>query len=76
MLVLSRKLGESILIGDNIVVKVVGIDNGLIKLGIDAPRDVTIVRNELIEKVKEQNKAALHTADIDELDELSKLLKK
>ncbi len=76
MLVLSRKLDESILIGDNIVVKVVGIENGMVKLGIDAPRDISIIRNELIEEVKEQNRAAVHIAEQSELDELSKLLKK
>ena len=76
MLVLARKLDESIVIGDNIVVKIVGIENGMVKLGIDAPKDVAIIRNELIEEVKEQNRAALHTAEKSELDELSKLLKK
>ena len=76
MLVLSRKLDESIHIGDNIVVKVVGLENGIVKLGIDAPKEVAIIRNELIEEVKEQNRAALHIAQKSELDELSKFLKK
>ncbi len=76
MLVLSRKLDESIVIGDNIIVKVIGIENDMVKLGIDAPKDVAIIRNELIEKVKEQNRAALHIVEQSELYELSKLLKK
>ncbi len=76
MLVLSRKLDESIVIGDNIIVKVIGIENDMVKLGIDAPIDVAIIRNELIEKVKEQNRAALHIVEQSELCELSKLLKK
>lgn len=76
MLVLARKLNESIVIGDNIVVKILGIERGIVKLGIDAPKDVAIMRNELREEVTEQNRAAVHISEQRELDELSKLLKK
>jgi carbon storage regulator len=48
MLVLSRKLGEKIYIGDNICITVVDIDRGKIRLGIDAPRDIPIYRQELL----------------------------
>ena len=48
MLVLSRKLGEKIFIGDNICITVVDIDRGKIRLGIEAPRDVKIYRQELL----------------------------
>lgn len=48
MLVLSRNLGEKIYIGDNICVTVVDIDRGKIRLGIEAPRDVPIMRKELL----------------------------
>lgn len=48
MLVLSRKLGEKIYINDNICITVVDIDRGKIRLGIDAPRDVPIYRQELL----------------------------
>lgn len=48
MLVLSRKLGEKIFIGDNICITVVDIDRGKIRLGIEAPRDVPIFREELL----------------------------
>ena len=47
MLVLSRKLSESITIGDNITVKVLSIKNGIVRLGVEAPRDVRILREEL-----------------------------
>lgn len=47
MLVLSRKLGERICIGDNIVITVVDIDRGKIRLGIEAPREVPIYREEI-----------------------------
>jgi carbon storage regulator len=48
MLVLSRKLGEKICIGENIVITVVDIERGKIRLGIDAPRDIPISRSELL----------------------------
>lgn len=48
MLVLSRKLGEKIYIGESICITVVDIDRGKIRLGIEAPRDVPIYRQELL----------------------------
>ena len=48
MLVLSRKLGEKIMINDNIVVTIIDIDRGKIRIGIEAPRDVPIFRQELL----------------------------
>ena len=48
MLVLSRKLGEKIYIGENICITVVDIDRGKIRLGIEAPRNVPIFRQELL----------------------------
>lgn len=48
MLVLSRKLGERIMIGDTITITVVDIDRGKIRLGIECPREVAIYRQELL----------------------------
>ena len=50
MLVLSRKLGEKIYINENICITVVDIDRGKIRLGIEAPRDVPIFRQELLQE--------------------------
>jgi carbon storage regulator len=49
MLVLSRKLGEKIYISENICITVVDIDRGKIRLGIEAPREVPIFRQELLQ---------------------------
>ncbi|MDD2449182.1 MAG: carbon storage regulator CsrA [Sulfurimonas sp.] len=76
MLVLARKLDESIIIGDNISIKVISIDKGVVKLGIDAPRDVDIIRNELIEDVRYSNIAASKEQNTTGLNFLSKILKK
>jgi carbon storage regulator len=62
MLVLSRKLGEKIYIGDNICITVVDIDRGKIRLGIEAPRDVPIFRQELMPL--EQQKAREHQHEL------------
>ena len=59
MLVLSRKLNETILIGDNIRVTLLGIAGDKIKIGVEAPRDVKVFREELIEATKSTNKQAL-----------------
>ncbi len=58
MLVLARKLNEAITIGDDIVVKVISVEKGVVKLGIDAPTSISIVRNELLDDVKDANIAA------------------
>ena len=58
MLVLTRKLGESIRIGDDIVVKVVDLDSRHVKLGIEAPRSVSVNRQEIYERIQKENLAA------------------
>lgn len=59
MLVISRKKDQSILIGDDIEIKITKIEDGSVKIAISAPKDVTILRKEILDKVKEENKNAL-----------------
>lgn len=59
MLVLSRKKGETIIIGDQIEVKVLSIDGDQVKLGIVAPKSVKVHRSEIFEAIQAQNKEAL-----------------
>ncbi len=56
MLVLSRKVGERILIGDRISVTVVRIMNGGVRIGIEAPSDMTVIRQELKDQLDEAAK--------------------
>ena len=60
MLIITRKKGQSIMIGDNIEITVSKLDDGSVKLGIDAPKDMTILRKEIYEEVKNENKAAMN----------------
>ncbi len=75
MLLLSRKIGESITIGKNITVKIISIDQNQVKLGFDAPIDVPIFRNELLVKVKDQNIEASSSFEELSLDKI-KIIKK
>lgn len=61
MLVLSRKKGQSIMIGPDIEISIVDIQGEQIRLGINAPRDVTIHRKEIFEEIMLENKKAAAT---------------
>jgi len=54
MLVLSRKVGERIVVGDNITITVVRMGQGNVRIGIDAPGDMAIVREELLRDSKDE----------------------
>jgi carbon storage regulator len=55
MLILGRRKGESILIGDDIEITIVDIQGDYIRMGIQAPREVSIVRKEIKEQIREEN---------------------
>lgn len=58
MLILNRKQGESIIIDDRIEIKVLEIVDGKIKIGIEAPKEVTILRKEVYDEIRDENKRA------------------
>lgn len=71
MLVLSRKLNEKIIIDEEIELTVVGIENGKVQLGIEAPKEIEIMRKELLEDVKEENREAVKNKKL--LEKLNEL---
>jgi carbon storage regulator len=58
MLILTRKLGENIRIGDKIRIVILDIKGGQVKLGIDAPPNVSVHREEVYERIREENQRA------------------
>ncbi len=65
MLILTRKLGERINIGDDIVITLVEIKGAQVKLGVDAPKSIAIHRHEIYEKIREAN---LESSDVRDAD--------
>ena len=63
MLVVSRKVGERILIGDKIAITVVKVSGGGVRIGVDAPPELAVMREELAEEIRKAERAALETAD-------------
>ena len=76
MLVLTRKLEESVMIGDNIEIKVISVHGETIKLGITAPRSIPVHRKEVYEEIERENiLAASMGAQIDKMDILEHIFK-
>ena len=75
MLVLKRKAGESIIVNENIEIKIIEIEEGRIKIGIEAPKEVSILRKEVLDETRIENKHSSETKDIDK-SILRKLKKK
>lgn len=76
MLILARKLNESIMVGDDVEVVVIEIKGDQVKLGIRAPRNVAVHRTEIYREIQEQNKEAAQTPAPESLDTIASLLKK
>ena len=75
MLVLTRKAGESIVIGSEIRITVLDLQGRQIRLGIEAPSDISVHRGEVYERIREENEKAAQ-GDQRELKALSQALKK
>ena len=72
MLALTRKKGESIIIGDDVEVVVLSIQGEQIKLGIVAPKSVSVHRKEIYEQIQSENKEASSNINVDALKGLKK----
>jgi carbon storage regulator len=72
-LVLTRRTEESVVIGGNIIVTVLGVEGEKVKLGIDAPREVAILRSELLDVIQQQNRLAEKLASAPESSALKGL---
>ena len=75
MLILTRKLGERIKIGEDIIITLISIKGGQVKLGIHAPKHIDIHREEIFERIREENLGASLVGDAD-LSEAADLIQK
>jgi carbon storage regulator len=69
MLYLSRKIGESIVVNNNVVITVTEVKGRTVKLGLSFPNDVSVLRKEIYDRISEENAAAT-SLDIDALEGL------
>lgn len=70
MLALTRKIGERIVIGDNIILTIVDIKGDSIRLGIDAPKEVKIYRGEIYDAIVAENQQSARPVDLAKMDML------
>ena len=74
MLALTRKKGESIIIGDNIEVVILSVSGDQVRLGIHAPKNVSVHRLEIYEQIQKENRAAAEHGDLVNIEEAKKLM--
>lgn len=66
MLILTRRVGETLMIGDNISVTVLGVKGNQVRLGVDAPKDVSVHREEIYQRIQGERGDASGTSDGDD----------
>jgi len=77
VLVLARRTNQSIMIGDDIEIVIVDIKGDQVKLGVKAPKDISVFRTEIYEEIQEENrKAASSNINLADLGKLKDILKK
>lgn len=74
MLVLSRRIGESVVIGDDVTVTILEVRGDVVRVGIDAPRSVSVHRAELLEQLETSNRESASPSE-DAVANLSKALR-
>lgn len=75
MLILTRKIGESIRIGDDVIIKIVELDSRHVKLGIDAPRSIAVNREEIYERIQRENREASAASKDSNIKDIASLLR-
>ena len=55
MLILTRRVGETLMIGDDVSVTVLGVKGNQVRIGVNAPKDVTVHREEIFERIKKED---------------------
>lgn len=63
MLILTRRIGETLMIGDDITVTVLGVKGNQVRVGVNAPRDVAVHREEIYDKIAKERQPVLSRRD-------------
>ena len=63
MLILTRRVGETLMIGDSVTVTVLGVKGNQVRIGVDAPKSVTVHRDEIFERIKNERDSERDAAD-------------
>jgi len=65
MLILTRRVGETLMIGDEVTVTVLGVKGNQVRIGVNAPKDVAVHREEIYERIKREQEAGTATEPAD-----------
>lgn len=68
MLILTRRVGETLIIGDDVIVTVLGIKGNQVRIGINAPKDVSVHREEIYQRIQQEKNATPSAAKPEEKD--------
>jgi len=63
MLILTRRIGESIIVGDDVTITVLGVKGNQIRLGVNAPKDVSVHREEIYQRIKQEQRGSTEPVD-------------
>jgi carbon storage regulator len=73
MLVLTRKVGEKLLIGDDVTISIVEVNRGNVRIGVEAPRNVSVLRFEVYERIQEENLTASRASSATDIQQAAAL---
>lgn len=76
MLILSRKIDEKIKIGEDITLTIIEIRGDQVKIGVEAPKNVKVFRQEVFNAIQSENKAASEIPNVSEIDAIRKMFSK
>jgi carbon storage regulator len=63
MLILTRRVGETLMVGDDVTVTVLGVKGNQVRIGVNAPKDVAVHREEIYERIRKENEAGANKAN-------------